>query len=659
MCGIFGYYNLKPESFKTKERHFHLLLKESFSRGKEASGAMVLSLNEIAIIKSDLDGRTLLKTPEYLDLVASLSGKSIIASLGHSRLATNGSQLEPRNNQPVFSPNDQFAGVHNGIIVNADELWRKANRTDHLPELDTIALLTYYQFQLQSNPPIKALSELYKNLKGSASLAILDTSNQTLVLSSNTRSLYYIMDAQNNTVYFASERIFLSKMIEEIGGEYGSLNQITPNKALIVSNKSIQYLDLDSDVTFLEHSSSNHNQTIQKNDFSAQHSKSKAIDLYVADNELKRLQRHIIDVDQINKIVRCTKCILPVTTPFIQFDSQGICNYCNHHTPIQTAGIDALEKSIGQYKKSSGKLDCLAAFSGGRDSSYGLHFLKKELGLQPLAFTYDWGMVNDVARRNQARILSKLGIEQIIVSADITKKRKHIRQNILAWMKNPHLGMIPIFMQGDKQCEYYADQVMKNYNIDLMFFFRGNELEKQEFKTGHAGVVDDLKGGIIHDMQNSRKLKLLSFYAGQYIKNPAYFNASFFDAAFGFLSTYVKSHNYQYLWHYIPWDEQQINNTLINEYEWELPEETNQTWRTGDGSSAFYNYIYYQVQGFTENDSFRSRQIREGILDRETALQLIAHENKPRYKALKWYFDVVGLDGDQVLTVVDKMKKLY
>lgn len=268
-------------------------------------------------------------------------------------------------------------------------------------------------------------------------------------------------------------------------------------------------------------------------------------------------------------------------------------------------------------------------------------------------------MVTDIARRNQARILGKLGVEHIVVSADITTKRQHIRQNILAWMKKPHLGMVPIFMEGDKQCEYYADQLMKKYKLRLMSLFRGNELEKEEFKNGHCGVKDADPGGVIHHLPFFKKVKLLSFYAGQYLLNPAYFNSSFFDASLGFYSTYIQQHDYVYLWHYIPWEERTIIDTLSGEYNWERSPETKATWRTDDGSSAFYNYIYYQVQGFTENDSFRSRQIREGILSREDALRLVNEENKPRYNSLCWYFDQVALDGHEVLSVVDKIPRLY
>ena len=46
------------------------------------------------------------------------------------------------------------------------------------------------------------------------------------------------------------------------------------------------------------------------------------------------------------------------------------------------------------FRSKDGRADCLVAFSGGRDSTYSLHYVKNELELNPIAYTYDWGMVN-------------------------------------------------------------------------------------------------------------------------------------------------------------------------------------------------------------------------------------------------------------------------
>ena len=215
--------------------------------------------------------------------------------------------------------------------------------------------------------------------------------------------------------------------------------------------------------------------------------------------------------------------------------------------------------------------------------------------------------------------------------------------------------MVPLFMEGDKQCEFYADQLAKKNNIKLVFFCRGNEFEKEEFKIGQCGIKNADPGGVIHNLNVRGKIQLAAYYAKQYITNPAYINTSLFDTLFAYYSTYIQKHNYIFLWHYIPWNETKILDTLIKNYNSETSSETIQTWRTDDGTSAFYNYIYYSMQGFTENDSFRSRQIREGVLSRKSALALVHEENKPHYEALQWYFNQLGLDGDQVLRVIDAL----
>ena len=76
----------------------------------------------------------------------------------------------------------------------------------------------------------------------------------------------------------------------------------------------------------------------------------------------------------------------------------------------------------------------------GRDSSYGMHLIVRELGMNPIAYTYDWGMVTDLGRRNISRVCAELGVENIIVAADITKKRENIRKNVSACSESPIWG---------------------------------------------------------------------------------------------------------------------------------------------------------------------------------------------------------------------------
>ena len=110
----------------------------------------------------------------------------------------------------------------------------------------------------------------------------------------------------------------------------------------------------------------------------------------------------------------------------------------------------------------------------------------------------------------------------------------------------------------------------------------------------------------------------------------------------------------------IKWDEQKVNETLIQKYNWETdPFTPTTTWRIGDGTAGFYNYVYYTVAGFSEHDTFRSNQIREGQLSRSKALDLVIDENKPRFQNIKWYLDTLGLDYSETMKLVNSIPKLY
>ncbi len=144
------------------------------------------------------------------------------------------------------------------------------------------------------------------------------------------------------------------------------------------------------------------------------------------------------------------------------------------------------------------------------------------------------------------------------------------------------------------------------------------------------------------------------------IQSPGYFNSSLWDTLSGeYYRSITKKKDYYHIYDYWRWEEDLINDVLLNKYGWEKAVDTNTTWRIGDGTAAFYNYVYYTVAGFTEHDTFRSNQIREGQISRDKALKLVEDENRPRYQNIKWYLDILGLDFELVIKIVNNIPKLY
>jgi hypothetical protein len=360
------------------------------------------------------------------------------------------------------------------------------------------------------------------------------------------------------------------------------------------------------------------------------------------------LNRRLIKTEQNT---RCTNCLLPTSYPFLVFNDQGVCSYCLNYVPFESKGLDALKRGLGLTSESR----YLVPISGGRDSCYALHIASKELGLNSVAFTYDWGFVTDVARRNISRMCGELGIEHILVAADLEKKRRNVRMNVIAWLKKPNLGMIPLFMAGDKTFFHHASLIRKELDLSTSLFGM-NRFEPAGFKTGFAGVDETKIYAKTFDISKMNKLKLLAFYSTQSILNPSYLNSSLIDSMAGLYSYYFKKIDYLQVFDYVPWQEDEVLGNLQKHYGWESSTETKNTWRIGDASAPFYNYLYYYFAGFTENDVYLSNLIRDGQISRQQALIRLQEDNLPNAVGFYKYCELIRLDPVIVLKRVHEFK---
>ena len=673
MCGIFGFTanNIENKKLGDMLKIIKELYVLSESRGKESAGAAVYNpqTEEISVYKRAIPASRMIKTSEFHGYMkAATKGIFNISStpkhfafIGHSRLVTNGSQSVGSNNQPVVK--DNIVGIHNGIVINIDEMWSKVVSSSRQYEVDTEVLLSLTRQELEATGSVKAaISRTYGTLEGMASTAFLFDNIGKLVLATNTGSLYYLKCNKGNAHIFASEKSILERLSAKRRNlrfidEYDIVH-VRPGHGIVIdiaSQNREQFAMIDCQRNMEQ--DGRHRTRFKIQDLSDKCILSPTVTCNtVQDSHMASLLEY--NQASIKALQRCTCCLLPETFPFMEFDQNGVCNYCRNYKKIRLHSRKELDSIADKYRKSNEEADCLVTFSGGRDSSFGLHFVKKNLKMNPIAYTYDWGMVTDLARRNQSRLCGKLGVEHILVSADINKKRANIKKNVAAWLKHPNLGTIPLFMAGDKQYFYYANKLGKQNKTDLVILCE-NPLEKTDFKAGFCGVKPNFDGKNIYSLSMKNKIRMLLYYIKQFILNPAYLNASMLDTFRAFVSYYFIPHNYLNIFKYIMWDEKEVESTLLNGYDWEVSPDTPSTWRIGDGTAAFYNYIYYTVAGFSENDTFRSNQIREGMITRNAALELSYKENYPRYDSIKWYLDTIGLEYESTIKIINSIPKLY
>jgi len=603
VCGIFGIVSTE----RIDREHLNQMAKYARQRGRDSSGLMFHDTDFYNVTRVDYDIKRLLSKQRSL--------KTNMV-MGHSRLITNGFS----DNQPVVR--DGLVLIHNGIVVNEESVWQDLN----LPRLfgiDSEAIIGVALQYLSVGGSVEGLSkEILRVCKGTISVALALPKLGKLCFFSNNGSLY--LGKQDKADYFASERYPLEMLgcddIKQVWQD-GVIIDIPVEDEIVVSDDKTRRENLIP---------------VFKNLASEE-----AMLVYPKHN-----------------LRRCTKCVLPESMPYISFDHEGVCSYCNNYKPRNNPKPkEKLFDLLAPYRRQRGA-DCIVPFSGGRDSCWGLHLIVNELKMKPITYTYDWGMVTDLGRRNISRMCAEVGVENIIVAADISKKRRNIAMNLKAWLKSPHLGMISILTAGDKHFFRHVETVKRQTGIQLNLW-GVNPLEVTHFKAGFLGVPPDFEEKRVYMHGISKQLNYQWLRFKKMLKSPGYFNRSLWDTLSGeYYRSFTEKSDYYHIFDYWRWDEAVCNETLKN-YDWELAPDTNTTWRIGDGTAAFYNYLYYTIAGFTEHDTFRSNQIREGQLTREEALALVEDENRPRYQNIRWYLDSLGMDFNEVISIVNEIPRLH
>lgn len=226
---------------------------------------------------------------------------------------------------------------------------------------------------------------------------------------------------------------------------------------------------------------------------------------------------------------RCTTCILTEDYPKITFDEKGECNYCRKWKKVWK-DIDFSQQSIklegilNKFKGKSKPYDCLLGLSGGKDSCYAAYVLK-DMGMNPLACTYDNGFMTDVAMSNIKNTVESLSLGHVLI--------KHDRDYLLKLYK--HFVMTSgefcsVCNVGIRSALY---RVAKNFKLKLIVSGQSTRTEAnspQEFFSCSSGYfcnvsknlmdkkeadsfvyVSQIKRAIDHVLGSSYYLQLPSF----------------------------------------------------------------------------------------------------------------------------------------------------
>ena len=361
---------------------------------------------------------------------------------------------------------------------------------------------------------------------------------------------------------------------------------------------------------------------------------------------------------------RCTRCILPETFPGIEFDENGVCNYCLNYEPMKVLGESELERVLSKYRDKGDKYDCLVQLSGGRDSAFVLHQIVKKYKMNALAVTCDFGATTPEGIRNIKRMVDILGIDHVWIRSDrekIRQSKENIKIKFQGWLKKPSINtIVPVLNSGDKTLELQMYNYAKKNKIPLIIV-GSNSFEQEHFKTGFLGVFPNDRGEYSTYDKIKVCLKFLKYVIGSSYNYRIPILKEYIVAATVFFFESVirpKGIEYVVFYDYIPWNEKEVLSTIYSQLDWKgASDDTTITWRIDDAAYPLMNYIYYHLVGFTEHDEMYSRLIREGQISREEALKRCMSDHKPRLAPMMEFLKELDVTKEQLDTALEAYRE--
>jgi len=354
-------------------------------------------------------------------------------------------------------------------------------------------------------------------------------------------------------------------------------------------------------------------------------------------------------------IKRCSRCVLSSSTPYIEFDENGVCNYCQNHAPIIYKGEEELLRRLEKFRDKNEKYECIVAVSGGRDSTFTLLKLVKDYKMKVLAVNYDNPFTDPQAKKNIESAVKILKVDLVTVKSRKDIHKRTYCHNLRTWAKRPSLEVLSLMCIACKLMWYEILKVALKYEIRLVVG-GGNRFEDTAYIKALLGVpiTDPWENTFIKSLFGVLKgvVKNLGYLKPSFWST--YFKAYFFGDPYALGSRLLLYHvTLLDLFYYLEWKEDEVLSRIKSELNWDSSKSLNSTWRFDCQVALIKDLVYSTVFGVTEKDDFYSKMVREGLISREEALKKLERENKIPTEIVRRLLTEAGLDYDKFLEMLE------
>jgi len=348
----------------------------------------------------------------------------------------------------------------------------------------------------------------------------------------------------------------------------------------------------------------------------------------------------------------CTNCVMPHTAESLAFDEQGKCSVCAQ-IEFKQANIDwkkrrqDLDKLVDEYR---GKYDydCIVPFSGGKDSTYTLWYLVRQLKLKPLVVRFDHGFLRPNLQDCAEKTFRRLGCDVMHFTPNWQIVRKLmfealVRRGDFCW--HCHTGIFS-----------YPMWIALKFNTPLVFwgepdgeyssFYSYDEIQEADERRFNRFInlginAEDMLGMLDNSISDypveARDLKPYTYPPAKEIRKAGIRSV--------FLGTYIS------------WDVREHVAVIKKELDWKEDHVEGIPPNYGYEKIECYmqgvrDYIKYLKRGFGRTAHLASIDIRNNRLMREEGVRLVNEYDGKRPAALDLFLKILGISEQRFMEIV-------
>lgn len=338
----------------------------------------------------------------------------------------------------------------------------------------------------------------------------------------------------------------------------------------------------------------------------------------------------------------CSRCCMPETNEGMEFDEFGICKACRSSEQKMHINWDIrrkeLEKILDGYRSET-NYDCIVPISGGKDSLYQLHLIKKIFKMNPIAVTFSHNHYTEVGRENLKIGLEKLDIDHIEYTPKRSLVDRLMKESLChigdaCWHCHAGVGAFPLHMAV-------------KLNIPLVIY--GESPAEHSGRTTYADCPT--RYGADHFTKHSAKVTAKKIIENSTIES----KEMLFMTPPNEEEIKKLDLEFMYLGDYIFWDAEYFTDFIIKHYGWKesYVEGTYKKYKSVECKMpGVHDYTKFLKRGFGRGSDFASQDVRAGIITREEGFELAKEFDFDEPEILEYYLERTGYTKDEFYEIM-------